>query len=99
MKARPKDRRFEVRLKRLREDIDSVDRALIQALARRFRIIGRIGELKREAGIPIVQAQRRNQLYRDRRERGGKLGLDPRFVQRVFELIQIEAIKCQKKRK
>ena len=48
-------------LKDYREQIDAVDRELVQLFLRRMELAGQIGDYKREQGLPILDASREEQ--------------------------------------
>src|ERR671911_533256 len=50
--------------KRLRERVDEVDRELILALSERARIVQEIMDLKAEAGAPIYDPKREEEILR-----------------------------------
>lgn len=86
---------FNLSLDDLREQIDSVDRELIEALAQRFKIVEQIGEFKRDNNITTLQMNRWDGLLRDRKAKAEKLGVDQTFVGEVFKMIHKESIKKQ----
>ena len=45
-------------LETLRQEIDRVDGAIVPLLLERFEIVRRIGEVKKEAGLPVYNAAR-----------------------------------------
>jgi len=82
-------------LKVLRAEIDSIDEAIIQNLAKRMKVSEQIGEYKRTNNIAVVQLNRWKQLLSDHMDKGSTLGLDPDFVAAFFDLIHKESIKRQ----
>ena len=74
-------------LEDFRKQIDACDEALIEALARRFDIVRKVGELKTNAGMEAIQPARA-QSVKDRAVRlGQESGLDPDFMRRVYEVL------------
>lgn len=45
-------------LDKLREEIDRLDGAIVPLLLERFEVVRRIGEVKKEAGLPVYNAAR-----------------------------------------
>lgn len=88
---------FDRRLRLLRRDIDRVDRQVLAALQRRFRIVAKVGLLKRQGRRSIVQNQREVEVLRNRSQSGAKVGLRKKFIRGIFELILAEAAFQQKK--
>ena len=87
------------KLKRLRKKIDSADQKLLKALSQRFAAVERVGKLKKERKMPIVQKARWKELLVDRVKRAKKLGVSESFIRSVFKLIHLEAIRLQRGRK
>jgi prephenate dehydrogenase len=52
-------------LGRLREEIDSLDRAVLETLNRRLEVVRRINEHKQDAGAATIDAEREAQLIRE----------------------------------
>lgn len=88
---------FDRRLQLLRRDIDKADRQILVALRRRFGIVAKVGQLKRQGRRSIVQNQREVEVLRDRSQLGAKVGLRKSFIRGIFEMILAEATFQQKK--
>lgn len=71
-------------LERLRAEIDAVDASLVDAFARRVAIARRIGDLKEEAGQPVLDPSREAAVVRRAAERAREAGLDEEAVREVF---------------
>lgn len=84
-------------LKKLRREIDAVDRLLMKALSKRFRIIAKVGKLKAKYALPIVQKSRMTEMLQGRRDDAIRLNIDGRLAYRIFDLIHEASIKCQEK--
>ena len=82
-------------LSALRGEIDDVDDALLQLLARRMEIATRIGAYKRQEGMAVVQMDRWKAILSEHIALGKELGLDPDLVQAVFEAIHQASIRRQ----
>ncbi len=52
-------------LRRLREEIGQLDRAVLEALNRRLELVRRVNEHKRETGTPLIDAEREAELLRE----------------------------------
>ena len=87
------------KLKTLRLQIDKIDKNIISQLAARMRISKKIGEVKRQNNIPIVQKARWNELMKNRIKLSVKLNLTVKFIDTIFRMIQKESIALQKKAK
>jgi len=71
-------------LERLRAEIDAVDRSIVDAFAERVRIVRRIGDLKQEAGQPVLDPSREAAVVRRAAERARGAGLDEEGVREIF---------------
>jgi len=79
-----------------RDQIDKIDRKLIELLAKRFRIVGEIGQLKRDVGLPPLDKKRWQQVLKTRMEWGEKQGIDSILIKKIYQLIHKEALKIEK---
>lgn len=71
-------------LERLRAEIDAVDRAIVDACARRVAVARRIGDLKEEAGQPVLDPSREAAVVRRAAEWARQAGLDEEAVREIF---------------
>ena len=78
-----------------RNQLDDIDLQLIQDLADRFRVTGRIGEYKNLHNLAILQPERYKAISDTLTEKGKELGLDEDFIRLLFETIHAESIRCQ----
>ena len=79
-------------LEDLRKSIDNLDNALIYLLSERFRVTDKVGEYKKEYGLPAIDPAREAAQM----ERIGKLavasGLDPEVAKKLLRLIIDEVV-------
>jgi chorismate mutase len=68
----------------LRADIERVDEELVRAIEARMRLARRIGRLKREAGMTLVQPAREAAVVRRAAELARDRGLDAEAVRELF---------------
>jgi prephenate dehydrogenase len=52
-------------LRRLRDEIGALDRSVLESLNRRLELVRRINEHKRDAGQPVIDAEREAELLRE----------------------------------
>jgi chorismate mutase len=82
-------------MNRLRENIDQVDSVLVKLLNQRARWALEIGEVKKDAGLPIYQPDREKQvLTRVQSQNRGPLG--EAAMQRLFERIIDESRRLER---
>ncbi|PWU19938.1 MAG: hypothetical protein C5B49_05070 [Bdellovibrio sp.] len=85
------------RLMRLRKEIDQTDQALLDALARRFRLVEEIGWLKQELNLPVVQKSRFAEMRRRQDVRARDLKLNKDLVEKLFIMIHSESVASQRR--
>lgn len=79
----------------LREQLDAVDAALLEAVRERLEICLRIGEYKRVHGVPMMQPQR-IAAVQDRAARFARQhGIDPGFLHRLYDMVIEEACRLE----
>ena len=79
----------------LRQQIDDCDHEMLAVLARRMSVAREIGEFKRAHNLRIVQPKRYQDMMAGRVTEGGRLNLDPDFVQRIIQAIHEESVRQQ----
>lgn len=94
-KADTADADYRRTIGRLREEIDVVDENLVRLLSKRMEISRRIGQIKRENKISIIQTSRWDKVLASVVEKGREEGLDEDFVRQVFNAIHEASIKAQ----
>jgi len=87
----------EARLATCRERIDELDRRLVALLNERTAVVECIGQIKKEAQLPVYEPKREDAVYANiKANNHGPLPDDA--VQRIFERIMDEMRKIQKER-
>jgi len=84
-------------LSNLRAQIDIFDNQLIDTLGRRMRISDRIGELKKQRNVAVLQSTRWNAILGKMILEGESRGLSEEFVLRMFKAIHQESINHQER--
>jgi chorismate mutase / prephenate dehydratase len=82
-------------LEKIRNEINSVDERILDALASRRKLAEQIIQAKDELGTPIRDASREEQLLADLIAKGRNQGLDAHLVTRVFHEIIDDSIRSQ----
>jgi chorismate mutase len=82
-------------LRMLRREMDEVDSALLEILARRLEIASKIGVYKKSHNMTILQVQRWQETILDRMKKGVKYGLDENLVKSIWELLHKQSFKIQ----
>jgi chorismate mutase len=89
------DRQFNASLEQLRAEIDKQDEELVHKLRERMECVEKIGLLKKEKNITILQPERWNSIFATRTEWAEENGLSKDLVLRIFQLIHQESIRKQ----
>ena len=71
-------------LTQLRRDIEAIDRRLVELLAERIELGRRTGEIKREAGRPILDAAREAEVIRRAVTAARELGVPAEATREIF---------------
>jgi chorismate mutase len=82
-------------LEKYRENIDRIDKQLIDLLTERFKYSEKIGRIKGNSGIPVLQSDRWDEVMASRREYAIKAGLPEIFTRDILQLIHRESIRIQ----
>jgi chorismate mutase len=80
---------------RYRSRIDDLDAAIVNLLAERMAISRNMGQLKREQGVLVLQADRYNNILSSIEASGVAKGLSAEFLHKIFESIHAESIAQQ----
>ena len=82
-------------LQELRNQIDNIDEELLQLLAKRSEISSKIGIIKKENNLAVLQLDRWNSILSNHIEKGKSIGLNENLVKDIFELIHKDSIDRQ----
>ncbi len=74
-------------LDQLRDQIDSVDKQLVDLLAQRRRIVERVAEVKQQHDLPTSHPAREENLISTRRAQAAQAGLDPDYIEDLFRTV------------
>jgi chorismate mutase/prephenate dehydrogenase len=78
-------------LKRLRKDIDIIDKNLVFLLAKRINLIKKVYEFKQKNKIKIFDKKREKQILTETIISAKKLKINPKLVSDVFKRILKES--------
>lgn len=82
-------------LQELRNQIDIIDDELLNLLAKRSEISSKIGVIKKENNLTVLQQDRWNSILSNHIEKGKMLGLKEELVKEIFESIHKDSIDRQ----
>lgn len=74
-------------LKIIRNDIDRLDKIILDALAQRIVAAKKAGEIKRSAGLKIYDPEREAQILLELEDVASEYNLDKVFIQNIFKII------------
>ncbi|KGO95231.1 bifunctional 3-deoxy-7-phosphoheptulonate synthase/chorismate mutase type II [Flavobacterium enshiense] len=88
---------FNNRMNKLRTQIDDLDAKLLEILGKRMKIAEKIGTLKKEKNVAILQSSRWHEILGKMVLEGEEKGLSEEFVLKLFKAIHQESISHQEK--
>ncbi|CAL2108547.1 chorismate mutase [Tenacibaculum sp. 190524A02b] len=91
------DETYKENLDNLRAQINVADSQLIDTLGKRMKIADKIGELKKEKNVAVLQSKRWNEILGNMILEGESRGLSEEFVLKMFKAIHQESINHQEK--
>lgn len=84
-------------LERCRVEIDGIDKEILGLLKQRADVVGVIGEIKAEAGMPPYQPDRYNALVERLTADAEAIGLDPEYAIGVWGAIHEVSLRQQER--
>ncbi|KRO90259.1 MAG: cytochrome C4 [Cryomorphaceae bacterium BACL29 MAG-121220-bin8] len=88
---------YKNKLNTLRTQIDIIDHGLLDTLGKRMNLAIKIGGLKKEKNVAVLQTKRWNEILGKMILEGEQKGLSEEFVLRMFKAIHQESINHQEK--
>lgn len=88
---------YQTELGHLRDQIDDLDQKLLNTLAERMLVCGKVGELKKRFDKPVVQPDRVGELLQQFKSAGSEKGLSKEFAAQLFIIIHEESVNIQNK--
>lgn len=89
------DKEFRNKLDLLRSQIDKIDEELVDKLAVRMGIAGKIGIYKKQNQVTILQLERWQQIMQQAKAQAEMLGLSEEFIEKLYNAIHDESIRIQ----
>lgn len=88
---------YNQKLAGLRAQIDELDSKLLDYLGRRMKIADKIGVLKKERNVAVLQSKRWHEILGKMIDEGEQKGLSEEFILKIFKAIHQESISHQEK--
>ena len=82
-------------LKLLRQQIDIIDKQLMDCLTQRFNISRQIAQVKKENNMAVFQPKRWEEVLERKLTLAREQGLNPEFIKEIYEKIHAESVKVQ----
>jgi chorismate mutase len=95
VKSESDDADFITELARFRQQIDNIDRELLEILKIRMSVVEQACEFKIANNVTIFQTDRWNEIFRTRTDWAKKMSVNPDFVEEIYKLIHVESIRRQ----
>jgi chorismate mutase len=84
-------------IEELRSALEKLDRRILKLLAERFEIAEKIGEIKEDEGMPVLDEKREEEVLSKWKENAEEYGLEVEDVNRILEGILSASKKVQHK--
>ncbi|MCG9583799.1 bifunctional chorismate mutase/prephenate dehydrogenase [Vibrio tubiashii] len=85
-----------VELNELRDQIDAVDKQILDLLSQRLSLVEKVGEVKSEHGLPIYAPDREAAMLALRREEAEKKGVPPQLIEDILRRTMRESYASEK---
>jgi len=85
-----------VELNELRDQIDAVDKQILDLLSQRLSLVEKVGEVKSEHGLPIYAPDREAAMLASRREEAEKKGVPPQLIEDILRRTMRESYASEK---
>jgi chorismate mutase len=85
------------KLSKLRQEINMLDKQLIELLAERMDVVENIGRVKKEGNVAILQRTRWQEVIQTMINMGAENDLSSDFIEKIFKAIHQESIQHQER--
>lgn len=86
---------YQKALEELRSQIDNLDAELFELLSKRMKVAEKIGEIKRDNEVMILQSRRWDAIVKRVVEQSARLQLSEEFLVKILEAVHLESIARQ----
>jgi chorismate mutase len=83
------------KLNSLRKEINIIDNELIKILSKRMAVSKKIGSVKKDRNVSVLQPNRWNEILKESISKGEQEGLSNQFMEKIYKAIHQESIKIQ----
>lgn len=85
-----------VELNQLRDQIDEVDKQMVELLARRLALVEQVGQVKSRYGLPIYAPDREAAMLASRRAEAESKGVPPQLIEDILRRTMRESYASEK---
>ncbi|MCW8335199.1 bifunctional chorismate mutase/prephenate dehydrogenase [Vibrio paucivorans] len=85
-----------VELNELRDQIDAVDKQILNLLSERLSLVEKVGEVKSEHGLPIYAPDREAAMLASRRAEAERIGVPPQLIEDILRRTMRESYASEK---
>jgi chorismate mutase len=83
-------------IEKFRAQIDIIDQTILELIGKRYAISGRIGIVKKDLKLSVMNKEREKELLANIKLKARKLNLDEKLIEDVWQRIIKESRKVQK---
>ncbi|MBF8999189.1 bifunctional chorismate mutase/prephenate dehydrogenase [Vibrio nitrifigilis] len=83
-------------LRALRDQIDAVDKQMVELLSRRLALVEQVGVVKSQHGLPIYAPDREAAMLASRREEAERQGVPPQLIEDILRRTMRESYSSEK---
>ena len=81
----------------LRKEIDCVDSNILDLLAKRMKISGKVAKFKKKQGIPINQPKREREVLKQLKKQAKNKKINGKLIESIYTNIMKQSKEIQKK--
>jgi chorismate mutase len=83
-------------LKNLRKKLDKINAELVDLIAKRQRIVVRVGKIKKKLGLPIVDKKREREIFKTIEALAARREVNVGLAKKIIKLLIEDAKRIQK---
>ncbi len=72
---------------KIRTQIDEIDETILALLVDRFNLVSQVGKAKKDAGLPVVDVDREDELMNKLSDLAEEKGLSSDLVRKIYSLV------------
>ena len=84
------------KLNELREEINPIDKKIVDLIAKRISLVKEIAEIKKKNNLEIIDKNREIEIIKEKQELARELNISQDLINRIFEEIIKNSVKIQK---